>query len=340
MIKNLTIAPNWVGDTVLAIPVFEALSSGGRSVTVLAQPHLESLLGLVPSVAATLCKAASDTETIEKIRLGDFEEVVVLPNSLRSALLPYRAGIEKRWAYRNRSIEGLLRGLVLNPAIPRPNLRHRHQVDDYIELLAAMEVEPSPNRHPLIGLTKNHHRQGQSLLDRARVSMDTGPVIGLFGGAEFGPSKRWPWKRFVELAKQLRKDQPASQQVILAGPNELWMAVRIHEETGKIHPVIGPDLDLGRFACAIAQLDLLITNDSGPMHLAAALGIPCIALFGPTNPSRTSPVGSAHAVLYSNRWCSPCFRKRCPLIHHGCMKDLSVADVKSRALELLAESKH
>jgi ADP-heptose:LPS heptosyltransferase len=129
---------------------------------------------------------------------------------------------------------------------------------------------------------------------------------------------------------------PALSATILAGPKEVWTAVRIFEESGKIHPVIGPDLDLAGLAGVLAHLDVLVTNDSGPMHLAAALGVPCVALFGPTDPRRTAPAGDGHRVLYTDRWCSPCFRRHCPLLHHRCLRDIGVEAVLEATLAALA----
>jgi heptosyltransferase-2 len=119
--------------------------------------------------------------------------------------------------------------------------------------------------------------------------------------------------------------------VILVGAKEVWLGVRIFEESGKIHPVLGPDLDLGGLAGVLAHLDLLVTNDSGPMHLAAALGARTVALFGPTDPRRTAPAGEPHTVLYRDLWCSPCFRRHCPLLHHGCLRGIGVGEVAAAA---------
>jgi heptosyltransferase-2 len=240
--RNLTIAPNWVGDTVMAIPVFEALASSSRSVTVLAKPHLETLLSLLPSVTSVLERSESDTETIERIRQGEFDEAVILPNSFRSALLPYRARIEHRWGYRSRSPESLVRSFLLDPKVTRPDVGNRHQVEDYSELLAAMGIQLPQDWAPRIEISARGIEDGRTLLSRAQIRPGKGPLIGLFAGAEFGSSKRWPWKRFVELSRKIRVAQPESQQIILAGPQEVWLGVRIHEETGKIHPVVGPDL--------------------------------------------------------------------------------------------------
>ena len=333
--NTLTISPNWVGDTVLSIPVFDSLAASGRTVTVLARRHLEPLLNLVPSVSSVLVHGESGQETLQRVRRLEFDEAVVLPNSFRSALLPYRAGIGSRWGYRARSIESVMRSLILEPAVARPDHEKKHQVEDYAALLEAMGVDPPTPWIPRIDLSPAAVADGTALFERAGLHPARGPVVGLFPGAEFGPSKRWPWRRFVELSRFLRHARPSSRQTILAGPKELWLAVRIHEETGKFHPVIGPDLDLGRLAHAISKLDLLVTNDSGPMHLAAALDVPCLALFGPTDPSRTRPVGQQHVVMYTDRWCSPCFRRRCPLIHHRCLRELTADRVGKQALEML-----
>lgn len=334
--KTLVIAPNWVGDTVLAQPVFAALAASGRIVSVLARPHLHSLLSLMPSVSDSLPRSPSDEQTVEAIRVRKFDEVVILPNSFRSAWLAYRAKIPRRWGYGGRFPSWSFRSPLLSAAVKRPRLTGRHQSTDYLELLEAMDAPVPSAWLPRVTLSDAQRTKGRSLLARAQVESGSAPLVGLFPGAEFGSSKRWPWRRFVNVARALRRVQPGVRIVIIAGPKELWLAVRIHEETGKIHPVVGPDLDLADLAVVLGQLDLLITNDSGPMHLAASLGVPCLALFGPTDPSRTRPLGRRNQVLYTDRWCSPCFRRRCPLLHHRCMRDLSDEQVVDDAKRLLA----
>ena len=334
--KSLVIMPNWVGDSIMALPVLATLGATERRLTVLIRPHLESLIATQPGVSETLLHAADRGDPIALLRSADFDEAVILPNSFRSAWWIFRAGIPRRWGYHSASIEGILRRLMLRPSVPRSSDRARHQVEDYAALLTAMDA-PTPERwRPELVLTREQRDSGAALLTRSRLDIDRSPLIGLFPGAEFGPGKRWPWRRFAELAVQNRRRQPGCQQIILAGPKEVWLAVRVHEESGKVHPVIGPDLDLGRLASVIARLDLLITNDSGPMHIAAALGVPCLGLFGPTNPVRTRPVGERHEVIYTDRWCSPCFRRRCPLLHHRCMRDISVDQVAETASRILA----
>ena len=317
-LRTLVVMPSWVGDCVMALPVLEALAASGRKVVAFAKPHLLPLLRLSDAVHDVVARSADDATTIESLRAAGCDEAVVLPNSFRSAWFVRQAKIPWRWGYR-----GGFRAPLLSPAVPRPRGR-RPQIEDYRELLAALAVaEPAswvprlPRRDALVA-------QGRERLARARLD-GPGPLIGLSPGAEWGTSKRWPWRRFADLARELRRQVPGGRQVILVGPKEVWTGVRVHEESGKLHPVIGPDLDLAGLAALLACLDVMVTNDSGPMHLAAALGVPCVAFFGPTDPRRTAPAGDGHRVLSTNPWCSPCFSRRCPLIHHRCMRDIGVA---------------
>ena len=328
MTGTVVVAPNWVGDTVMALPVLEALAAAGRRPAVLARPHLGPLLELCPAVAAVVERDADDGATVEALSRHGFAEAVLLPNSFRSAWLTHRAGIPKRWGYR-----GNWRSPLLEPAVRRPS-RRGPQIADYGELLSAMEVAPPADWVPRLPLSAADHAAGSDLVERTGLAAD-GPLIGLFPGAEFGPSKQWPWRRFADLAQELRRRMPAARILILVGPKEAWLGVRVHEESGHVHPLAGPDLDLGRLAALLGSLDALVTNDSGPMHLAAAVGVPCVALFGPTDPRRTAPAGAGHRVLYTDRWCSPCFRRRCPLVRHRCLKEIGVEKVLAETLAAL-----
>lgn len=326
--RTLVVAPNWVGDCVMAEPVVRTLAGSGRHLALLAKRPLHPLLALFPGVAETLDGSGDDVEVVSRLAGGGFEEAVVLPNSFRSAWRVARAGIPRRYGYRAE-----LRGPWLAPALRRPS-RRRPQVEDYRELLAAMAVPAPADWVPRLALPAPLLAEGRARLARAQVAPgadDDGPLVGLFPGAEWGPSKRWPMARFAELARELRRRRPTLRAVVLAGPKEVWLAVRVHEESGKVHPVIGPDLDLAGLAAVVAALDLLVTNDSGPMHLAAALGVPTVALFGPTDPRRTAPAGDGHTVLHRDLWCSPCFRRRCPLVHHRCLSGIGAAEVATAA---------
>ncbi len=341
--RTLVVAPNWVGDCVMAEPVFRALAASGREVSVLARRSLHSLLALFPGIGrtgATLDKGA-DEATLAALLAGGFDEALILPNSFRAAWLLARAGIARRYGYRAD-----FRGPLLAPAVARPRGR-RPQIEDYRELLGAMGVSPPADWIPRLDLPQELRERGRERVVRAglgtRSERDASeaPLVGLSPGAEWGASKRWPMPYWSDLARELRRRLPGMREAIFVGPKEVWLGVRVHEESGKLHPVLGPDLDLAGLAAAMAELDLLVTNDSGPMHLAAAVGVPCVALFGPTDRRRTAPAGESgagHTVLDRNLWCSPCFRRRCPLLHHGCLRGIGVGEVASAVLGRLAAS--
>jgi len=327
--RTLVVAPNWVGDCVMAEPLFRALAASGRELVALAKPGLHPLLALFPGVVDCAAKSADRRATVTAIRAAGCTEAVVVPNSFSAAWTVAAAGVPVRYGYR-----GDLRGPLLAPAVGRPRGR-RSQVEDPRELVAAIGIAPPDSWRPRLELPEELLQRGRARLARAHLVTDGAPLVGLFPGAEWGPSKQWPWRRFAELATELRRARPDSRSAILVGPKETWLGVRVYEESGKIHPVLGPDLDLAALAGVVAHLDVAVSNDSGPMHLAAALGVPTVALFGPTDPRRTAPAGDGHAVLHRDLWCSPCFRRRCPLLHHRCLKGLAVAEVAAAAIERL-----
>jgi heptosyltransferase II len=327
-LRTLVVMPSWVGDCVMALPALDALAASGRRVVAFARPHLLPLLQLSPAVSDLVARSPDPTTTVESLRAAGCDEAVVLPNSFRSAWLAHQSGIAWRWGYR-----GGWRAPLLSAPVPRPGGR-RPQVEDYRELLEALSVPPPASWVPRLPRSPALLAAGRERLARARLGGE-GPLVGLAPGAEWGPSKRWPWRRFADLANELRRRVPGVRQAILVGPKEVWTAVRIHEESGKLHPVIGPDLDLAGLAAVLACLDLLVTNDSGPMHVAAAFGVPCVALFGPTDRRRTAPAGEGHRVLHTGIWCSPCFARRCPLLHHRCMRGLGVEAVAEAASGIL-----
>lgn len=319
--RTLVVAPNWVGDNVMALPVLESLVASGRSLSVLAKPHLEPLLRLVPGVEEVIARTGRDRDTIRTLKTRGFEEAIVLPNSFRSAWLTFRAGIPIRWGYR-----GDLRSALLEPAVRRTSgLRHQHA--DYDRLLERLGAT-IPTAPPRLDPGESHRTAAAERLGNGR------PMVGVFPGAEFGPSKRWPIESFAGVLRRLA-ETPALRVVVIAGPGEEELAESIRSGIEPQPAVVGPDLDLAQLAGVLAQLDLLVTNDSGPMHVAAAVGTPCIALFGPTNPKRTAPAGEGHRVLYTGRWCSPCFRKRCPLLHQRCLREITVGQVMASVTEVL-----
>ena len=172
MIRTLVVMPNWVGDCVMALPVLDALDAADRDVTVLAKPHLKSLLALSPAVGDFLSRQGSDPEVVSRIADGNFDEAIVLPNSFRSALWVSRAGIRYRWGYR-----GNWRGGLLSAAIARPD-RRRAQIEDYRELVDELGIQPPASWIPTLELSKKAASGGKGTVAPSKARSPTGPSSG------------------------------------------------------------------------------------------------------------------------------------------------------------------
>jgi ADP-heptose:LPS heptosyltransferase len=154
-------------------------------------------------------------------------------------------------------------------------------------------------------------------------------AVGFAPATVWGESKRWPTRSFGELANRNRRR--GLESVVVIGPGEEEAAREVQRAAGWEVPVVGADLDIAGLAGVLARLSALVGNDSGPMHLAAVVGTPGVALFGPTDPARTGPLGEGHMVLRRDLECAPCGQRRCPLGHTDCLHQLEV-DVVDEAL--------
>ncbi len=233
--RTLVVMPNWVGDAVMAEPVVRALAGSGRETVLFAKRPLAPLVRLFAGVADVVERQGDDRADAERLRGGGFDEAVVLPHSFRSAKLVRAAGIPRRIGYR-----GDFRAPLLAPAVRRPRGKGP-QIEDYGSLLATLGVAAPASWVPRLELPSELRERGRERLGRAHIELGRGPLVGLFPGAEWGSSKRWPWRRFAALATTLRGQVPELRQVIVAGPKEVWLAVRVHEESGHLHPVVGPE---------------------------------------------------------------------------------------------------
>jgi heptosyltransferase-2 len=250
-----------------------------------------------------------------------------MPNSFRSAFDVVRAGIPERWGYRG---EG--RRLLLTRAVPPPP-GGTHQVDCYQYLVHALGF-PNGAREPRLDVSPDLRAAG------ARALVDGGwdgttPLVALAPGAAFGGAKRWPPDYFADLARGLAGD----------GVRSVLIGSAADEPTARdIQIALGPDqsplnlvgrTDLPTLAGLLTSVRALVTNDSGAMHLAAAIGVPVTAVFGPTDERLTAPRAvAAHAVLTNPVWCRPCMLRECPL-DHQCMRGVPVAAVADATRRML-----
>lgn len=331
-------APNWLGDAVMALPAIEALRAhhaAGR-VVVAARRSVAPLFDLLPGVDAVVPLGggggvltasrllAADVRAVAAVRA---DVAVLFPNSFRSALTARLAGIPVRWGVRRS-----LRGPLVSHAVPRPP-GSLHQIDAYRQTaraLGAADAVPEPR------LTVPDAVAGEA----ARLLADAGwdghePLIGFGPGAAFGSAKRWPEERVASVIAAAAS--PSGPRPVLVGaPADAPTAAGIVDAVRRLDPACAARMlnlvgatSLPRLAGVLARCRAFVTNDSGAMHLAAAVGTPVVALFGPTTEGETAPrprPGVPAVLLAGRAWCRPCGLRECPL-DHRCMTSLEPSAV-------------
>jgi heptosyltransferase-2 len=324
---RLVVAPNWIGDAVMSLPVLRALarSAPGERLAVLARPGPAAIYRAEGSATEVRVASTLVADSLAVAR-GSYTEAWLLPSSFRSALVPFLAAVPERIGY---ATDG--RSALLTRRLPLPP-RDRHQLRDYDPLLRSRGVEPD-REPPRLPVPPAAARRADEVLAAARLSSAERSLVLLAPGAAFSWTKRWPVERFGELASQLLDREWAAALAI--GPGEEELARRVSDIAGAPLPVIGADLDPVELAAVAARARAVVANDSGAMHLSAAVGTPVVALFGPTDPGRTAATGAPTVVLDRYVFCSPCYLKECPY-RHECMTGIAVEEVL-RAVESLRE---
>lgn len=321
--KILVVAPSWIGDTVLAQPLLARLHQRhpGLELDVLAAKWSAPLLQRMPEVRRVIespfghgdFKLGARWRLARRLAAEGYDEAVVLPNTLKSALIPFLAGIPKRTGYKGESRFGLI-----NNMHRLDKTRHPRLVDRYAQLAAA-PGSASDASLPLPHLTSSPEQQRRTR-EALDLPVDGAPII-FCPGAEYGPAKRWPPRHFAALAAAVGS---ADDPVWLVGsPKDVHAGEKIAELAG------GAVLNLCGRTTLEQAIDLLasarhvVSNDSGLMHVAAALDRPLVAVFGSSSVDYTPPM-SPHAKIVSlGLECSPCFQRECPLGHLQCLNDLT-----------------
>jgi heptosyltransferase-2 len=316
--KILVVAPNWIGDALMAQPLLARLRDklGQFRLEALAPPWVAPVLRRMPEVdeviESDLRHGALALRT--RWRLGRqlkgraYDQAIVLPNSWKSALVPFFADIPLRSGYVGESRYGLLNLLYRN-STPKQQPMALHYAC-LAEGPGQAPVEPLPE--PRLSVQRETARATASRFGLApRYAV-------LCPGAEYGPAKRWPY--FGELARRLAAE--SKLQVALLGSAADREACAGIEATD-----LAGSTTLDEAIELIAAAAFVVSNDSGLMHVAAALGVPQVALFGSSSPEHTPPRSARARVLWLKPECSPCFARQCPLGHFRCMKELSVERV-------------
>jgi heptosyltransferase-2 len=307
-------APNWLGDVVLSLPAVRDLRRAfpAARLSVLARPSVSPLFEAVPEVDEVLTANGARAEIAAQ--RSRFDLVILLTNSIGTAIAAAAAGVPERWGY---STQG--RGLLLTRAAPVPPLvRGRSQVHYYRSMLAAMGLPTSEALDTSITPPEAWKEAGRALVGPGRF-------FGVAPGAAKGTAKQWPPDRFAAAADRIASELDA-RAVLLGSPADSSAALAVEKAMKSPAANLCGKTDLRTFIGLVASLDGLIANDSGAMHLGAALGVPTVGVFGPTNPDETRPVGGRAAYLRGVAECSPCKHVTCP-IDHRCMTSVAPSSV-------------
>ncbi len=318
--------PNWVGDAIMSLPVLTGLKRlfPLAEITVLAVPRVAPLFAAQPAVAEIIPfpSGRGKWQVLWELR-GRFEVALALPNSMEAALGLWLVGVPSRVGYNTDA-----RTVFLKEAVSgRQHLAGLHTVFYFLGLLKALGgvAAFSP---PALYLDSEEENHAAQFLAEVELPGD-GPWVGLSPGAAYGPAKRWPPERFAALGQALQQELGA-RLVLLGGKTERPVAEQVKEHLN------APVVDLvGRTSLRqalglLSRFQLLITNDSGLMHAAAALAVPLVALFGSTDPASTGPFSSQATVLRHPHPCSPCFKRTCEL-GYPCLTAISVDEVLAAA---------
>jgi heptosyltransferase-2 len=323
-------APNWLGDAVLALPVLGAVRAAfpDTRIAVAAMAPIAPLFEEVTPAAQDelIALAAADSQSpsdahgkarreVAVLAEGKFDAALLLPNSFRAAWTVRRAGIPERWGY-----AAGLRSWMLTRAIAKPKGRHLHQSAYYAELARGLGLEV-PESLPRLTVRADTAGRAEALLARHGVA-GTATIVGFAPGAAGGHAKRWPPRRVAELVARVSKERGAVC-VLVGAPADRDAAREIESSLpADVRPLnLVGRTDLRLLAGVLARCAAFVSNDSGAMHLAAALGVPVAAIFGPTDDRVTAPLGD-HDVLVHQVFCRPCMLRDCP-IDHRCMKGIT-----------------
>jgi len=329
---------NWVGDAVMMTPAVGSLRMHfpKAKIYVLAKPWVVPVFEAVPPVDRILVYDKADRHRgikggmrlIRSLRTHGFHAAILFQNAFEAALIAAMSRIPMRIGY---ATDG--RGALLTHRPARPDKsRKTHQVDYYLGILKGVGI-PDRCRRLHLSIGEEAARKSETILDRYGIR-NADRLVGLNPGAAFGPAKQWLPDRFALLGDRIRETVGA-KILIFGGPQDQILGRKICQ--GMRHPAVNlaGRTDLSEAMALIQRCRLFITNDSGLMHVASALDVPLVAIFGSTDPEVTGPWGYRGQILSSRLPCSPCLRPVCPLGHRECMTRISTEAVFEAARTFL-----
>jgi heptosyltransferase II len=318
--KILILGPAWVGDMVLAQSLFKTLKNNQPDCTidVAAPAWTLPLLERMPEVSAAIPLPFKHGELAFWKRIGfgqslkhkGYTQAIILTNSFKSALLPWAAGIAKR-----TSFLGEMRYGLINDIRPLDKSMLKMTVQRFVNLGLATET-PLPDPLPIPSLVTNR-QQAFNILNTLNIPASESPILGLCPGAEYGEAKRWPAEHYAEVANAAIAK---GWQVWLFGSDkDIPVTNQINQLTQNKCINLGGKTKLGEAIDLMALCHTVVSNDSGLMHVAAALDRKLVAIFGSSDPYHTPPMHPKAVIEYLKLDCSPCFERQCPLGHLNCL---------------------
>jgi heptosyltransferase II len=328
---------NWIGDAVMSEPALSAIRQAfpKADITLLVKPAIAELFQQHPAIDHLLvyehrgrhARLSGKWALGSELRRGRFDVAILFQNAFEAALLAFLAGIPRRYGY---GTDG--RAFLLSDAITAPNRTAlAHQTQYYLDLLRPLGITPLPAAPRLFVSDSEEERMTQRLME-ARIQA-TERLIGINPGSTYGSAKRWLPERFAQAADRM-VEQFGGRVVIVGAAGEEALGQAIAEKMLSKPVVLSGRTSIRELMSIIKRCRLFITNDTGPMHIAAAFGVPVVAIFGSTDFRTTSPFGETHQIVRQPVECSPCLLRECP-IDHRCMTGVTVEHVCEAAAKQL-----
>jgi heptosyltransferase II len=338
-LRTLVISPNWIGDAVMAQPLLRMLKQQHpeRPIDVLAPPQVVPVWRRIQEADDILVtpfrhRALQLGERLKYARIlkgRGYGDAYVLPNTLKYALIPWLAGIPQRVGYKGEMRYGMVNVMHHDDSPPR----------SMVPFYAALARDPEV---PLGKLVRPYLVVGGEESEQAgrRLGVDLHrPLVVFAPGAEFGIAKRWPPAHYGALVGRVVQAVPGVQIALLGSPNDRDTCDQVLQHAGPAGAAVlnlAGQTSLDDAIVLVARARVVVSNDSGLLHIASALNRPVVALYGSTNPDYAPPLSDNARIISLRLACSPCRQRECPLGHHDCMNKMSVDRVWSELAPILA----
>lgn len=337
--KILVVGPAWIGDMVMAQTLFMVIKERAPDaiIDVLAPEWTKPLLSRMPQVRCSIplsighkrLKLKTQFQIAKRLRHEGYHQAILIPNSFKSAIIPFLARIPKRTGWRGEYRYGLLNDLRVLDKQALPLMVERFMA---LALPKNRDIKKSLSEEMPVPTLEVNQKNVAVTVEKFNLKKDSRPVLALCSGAEFGAAKRWPHRHYAAVAKA--KISQGWLVWLLGSPNDCRDAEAINQQTGNRCVNLAGKTDLSEAIGLLSLADSVVSNDSGLMHIAAALNRPLVVLYGSSSPEFTPPLNKNRKILRLGLSCSPCFKRECPLGHLKCLNDLKPEQVIEALLNL------